>query len=146
MCSCTSNVSYPNFTEALWKSISQVQIKDDQKKLNMALDHLHLTFNARESNSLQSWQGKAPLMINMAPSSLRVTILPMKKICRGKACEPSLLPDCYVWHQGGDHDFNAMKVNAGKAKVWLLRDNWSNIGERSSLTGIEWLKALTIEE
>ena len=130
------------FTETLWKSISSMDITDDQKQLNMALDSLKLAFDRQESNHIQPWQGRAPITVNNNhPSTLTVTVIPMKNICKGAACRAKNLPHYYVWHQGAHHDVSKVVQKAGRARVWILRKDWSS-SLNSSKTGKEWLQTL----
>ena len=120
--------------------MSNQKPKDDQVKLNMALNDLRLKFDEHVSNT--TWQGRASVRISShRHSTLNVTVVPMKYICRGIECTLDLLPECYVWHQGAQHNLTEVIEKAEEAKVWLLRRNWSEI-TKTSLTGLEWLTAL----
>ena len=119
-----------------------MEITDDQKQLNMALNSLNLEFDKQESDSIQPWQGRAPITINNhQPSTLTVTVIPMKNICKGAACKARNQPDYYVWHQGAHHDVSKVIQKAGRSRVWLLRKDWSSI-VNSSKTGKKWLQLL----
>ena len=116
-------------------------VTDDQKKLNYALNRLHIQWDKRDSRS-QPWCGSAPVQNNS--SNLTVTVLPMDSICRGPGCNVKRVNDYYVWHQGGGHDYKAMIVGASKARVWMLRRDWESL-KTSNLTGSEWLRAIMID-
>ena len=133
------------FSELFWLSMNKNGIRDDQKKLNMALNSLNLSFDFHAKDTTLPWQGKARLIINEASTSLKVTVLPMKKICRGKDCQQEMLPECYVWHQGGGHSYERMVRRAATAQVWLLRNDWSTVSTKSNHTGKEWIRELMIE-
>lgn len=120
--------------------MSKHHVRDDQKKFNYALNSLELQFTTR-SNINEPWGGKTPAIGN-DQSTLNVTVIPMNKICRGKACTSAIVSDCYVWHQGGDHDIRAMRKNSIAAKLWILRDDWKSVDNESELTGTQWLKLL----
>lgn len=123
--------------------MSNQAANDDQIKLNTALNDLRLKFDEHVSNT--SWQGRARVRTSSnRHSTLNITVIPMRHICRGRDCTLDLLPECYVWHQGAQHNLTEVVEKAEKAKVWLLRKNWSEI-TKTSLTGLEWLRALILD-
>ncbi len=66
----------------------------------------------------------------------------MDKICRGQSCTFRILKECFVWHQGGNHNIENMKKRATAAKVWLLRNNWLDMDTELNLTRTEWLRMI----
>ncbi len=127
--------------------MSKRNIKDDQKKLNFGLDSLKLHFTKRNNNSTEAWQGETPILNDTsAQTKLRVTVIPMDKICRGKACILSIVPSVYVWHQGGNHNFEIMKKRSVLAKVWILRNDWLSLDTGLPLTGLDWLRTIITDD
>ncbi len=108
--------------------------QDDQARINHALGKLDIKWDSSEIMQRSS--------NGIGAGGFKITALSLNHVCRSRFCNEDTMSKYYVWHKGGDK-LNLDAKRKGAGSVWLLVDDWQNITERTSLKGIEWLKAIT---
>ena len=105
---------------------------DDQVRVNYALNTSKLEWSLSDDR----------VIVGVSQNSTtRVANLPERYICR-KTCEPSLLSECYIWHQTKKLLKRPGVGRRPHSQVWFLRSDFYRMSTR--VTGVQWLKQLTV--
>ena len=70
---------------------------------------------------------------------LNITLVPQTILCR-RGCKPSLRKHLYLWHYVAPNNELEKAKGLQVGDAWYLREDWSEISSRSSLTGSDWLR------
>ena len=127
------------YTEALWNVMQGTEMDtstDDQVRVNYAL----YTSNLEWSLSEEPLDDRVIVGASQN-STTRVANLPERYICR-KTCVPSLLSECYIWHQTRKLLKRPGMGKTQHSQVWFLRSDFYRMSTR--VTGVQWLKQLTV--
>ena len=112
---------------------------DDQRRINFAL------YKSNFEWSLSEEPLDDRVIVGASQNSTtRVANLPERYICR-KTCEPSLLSECYIWHE-----YRGKKTSKQPAlsQVWFLRNDYQKLKmlTATNITSGQWLEQFTIPD
>lgn len=109
---------------------------NDQARLNNALLKLGVKWGESRLQDYMTtdWKGTTDV-------GLRVTILSGLKVCR-QSCSKANIDKYYIWHKGGSGK-DGKRKNALRGGLWYLKSDWETLTEDSTLTGIDWLRAIS---
>ena len=103
----------------------------DQEKLNAAIVSMKFRSNNVTFTEEKNWIGRNE-------GGFVVTILHHMLVCR-RWCETEKKQYYYVWHHGGK--FSEGKIARARSEaMWFLREDWSQLAEESTNTGVGWLR------
>ena len=73
---------------------------------------------------------------------MKLLLLPPNVFCRGECCD-SQREEYYVSHGGGKTGNFTDKLEVAKRRgVWFLRQDWEEVSNRSTATGVLWLREI----
>ena len=112
----------------------------DQRLMNRALTRSVIKWQEGRNVTLQTIDGECP-------NGLRVTVLPMSKICRRNCVPLSTLKERshwpYVWHILSEKKGEMKKEASMQGNTWWLRQDWkTHTPATSNLNGIDWLLSI----
>jgi len=141
LCMGASMFRSTNKTKILWETFGKMRtdVTDDQIKMNLALEALHIKWTHDSSLPKQSiaYEG-------IGSHKIKVTLLPPKVACRHWACQLDKKDQYYIWHRGSlSHTMDPKTSLAKSDGVWYLREDWTAITNQSSLTGRNWLTLIS---
>ena len=132
-------------SEHFWEAVSTVNITstmirhnyDDQARLNYGLAALRPSWENHGNVLYRELKGETA-------GGFRVTIASGKEICR-HYCSLRERSKYYVWHKGGGPNGVKEKEKfAQQGQLWYLREDWERRTNNSSLSGIEWLREISV--
>ena len=110
---------------------------DDQKRVNFALLKSNLQWQTKEQQFDRA-------SVGTNKDGVRVAVLPRRYICR-KTCSLEDGSETIIWHQaGGGHSASWKSKHGLKLTVWFLRYDYDTRPVDPSVTGMQWLKQLTL--
>ena len=110
---------------------------NDQQRINYGLHELKVRWNSEQGYD------KKPI-VGICKNNLTVTAIPRRLICRPH-CKRKQIDQYYIWHNLASGHKNFSKVEDAKhIHRWFLRKDWRIISDRSTTTGQDWLKSITI--
>jgi len=138
---CFTDNWFFHHAEILWETFGKMRtdVTDDQIKMNLALEALHIKWTHDSSLPKQSiaYEG-------IGSHEIKVTLLPPKVACRHWACQLDKKDQYYIWHRGSlSHTMDPKTSLAKSDGVWYLREDWTAITNQSSLTGRNWLTLIS---
>ncbi len=111
---------------------------NDQARLNNALLQLGIRWDDNHHGNIQTtdWQGATDTGFN-------VTVLSALRVCRHTCNGKAHKKEYYVWHKGGSGKAGKMNY-ARQGGLWYLKKDWETVTNHSTLTGIDWLRAISV--
>ena len=114
------------------------KLKDDQGRINTALEAMNITWYKKGTLYDQAYYG-------ITPDGLKVTVLPHIEVCRHGRCKVKNLESGvqYVWHRGGSKNAESKFQGVSDSGLWYLMTDWESITNRTNSRGDQWLREIT---
>ena len=113
------------FTEKFWTEVGKTTARNDQMKINIALERMKVTPLSIEYDKLRDWR------LLRGRHNFVVKIVPLSNFCRYKYCEKKQ-SKYFIWNSGKEKELK-------EDDLWFLKENWNS---NSELRGRAWLESV----